>query len=75
MGKNRGKINHLLFMDDLKLYGRNMQESLVQNVRIFSTDIGMAFGIEKCAAVKITRGKVVENEGIELPNGDTIKGL
>ena len=26
MGKNRGKINHLLFMDDLKLYGRNMQE-------------------------------------------------
>ena len=77
MGKNRGKINHLPFMDDLKLHGRNMQEldSLVQSVRIFSADIGMAFGIEKCAAVKITRGKVVESEGIELPNGDTIKGL
>ena len=77
MGKNRGKINHLLFMDDLKLYGRNMQEldSLVQSVRIFSTDIGMAFGIEKCAAVKNSTGRVVESEGIELPNRDTIKEL
>ena len=48
---------------------------LVQSVRIFSTDIRMAFGIEKCAAVKISKGRVVESEGIELPNGDTIKGL
>ena len=36
---------------------------------------GMAFRIEKCAVVKITRGKVFESEGIKLPNGDTIKGL
>ena len=52
-------------------YGLNKKKS----VRIFSTDIGMAFGIERCAAVKISRGRVVESEGIELPNGDTIKGL
>ena len=41
LGELRGKINQLLSMDDLKLYGKTMQElySLVQTVRIFSTDI------------------------------------
>ena len=38
--ESRGKINHLLFMDDLKLYGKTMQEldSQVRTVRIFSSD-------------------------------------
>ena len=42
------KINHLLFMDDLKLYSRNEKEldSLVQTIRIFSKDKGMEFGIK-----------------------------
>ena len=45
--KNDRKINHLLFMDDLKLYGKNEQEinALVQLVRIMSKDVGMEFGI------------------------------
>ena len=35
-----GKVNHLLYMDDLKLYGSNKSqlESLVQTVRIFTQD-------------------------------------
>ena len=51
LGKDRGRFNHLLFMDDLKLYGRNINEidSQIQTVRIFSQDIGMEFGIQKCA--------------------------
>ena len=38
-------------MDYLKLYGRseNAYDSLVKTVRVFSEDIGMEFGIEKCA--------------------------
>ena len=38
--ESRRKINHLLFMDDLKLYGKTMQEldSQVRTVRIFSSD-------------------------------------
>ena len=34
-------INHLLFMDDLRLYSKTEKtlDSLVQTVRIFSTDI------------------------------------
>ena len=44
------KINHLLFMDDLKLFGKNEKEvdSLVSTVKMISEDIGMEFGINKC---------------------------
>ena len=42
---DKTKVNHLLFMDDLKLYGKDKAqlESLTQTVRIFSHDIGMQF--------------------------------
>ena len=45
------KLSHLLYMDDLRLYGKssNELESLLNTVRIFSTDISMEFGLEKCA--------------------------
>ena len=71
------KINHLLFIDDLKLHNRNEKEldSLVQAVRIFSKDIGMEFGIEKCAMLVIEKGKIVKSVGIELPDGKVIKSL
>ena len=44
--KSAAKISHLLYMDDLKLYGKssNESESLLNTVRIFSTDISMEFG-------------------------------
>ena len=66
-----GKINHLLYMDDLKLYGKNKKEleSLVQTVRIFTQDIRMKFGIQKCATVVMKRGKREQDEGILLPDG------
>ena len=49
--ESKEKINHLLFMDDLKLYSRSEKglDSLVQTVCFFSEDKGMEFGIEKCA--------------------------
>ena len=49
------KINHLLFIDDLKLHSRSKKELdlLVQTIRIFSKDIGMEFGKEKCAILVI----------------------
>ena len=45
--KGKSKSNHLLFMDDLKLYGSNLNEidSLVRTVEIVTKDIGMKFGI------------------------------
>ena len=41
--ESKEKINHLLFMDDLKLYIRSEEElgSLLQAVCAFSEDIGM----------------------------------
>ena len=70
MTKDGCRINHLLFMDDLKLFAKNEKEidSLVQTVRIFSDDIGMKFGLEKCAAMTMKRGKRVHSDGIALPD-------
>ena len=64
-------------MDDLKLYSRSGTgvESLVQTVRVFSEDIGMEFGIEKCAMLVMEKGKIVKSVGIELPNGKVIKAF
>ena len=55
--ESKEKINNLLFMDDLKLYSRSEKglDSLVQTVRVFSEDIEMEFGIEKCAMLQIFR--------------------
>ena len=46
-------INHLLYMDDLKLYGKDEAQidSLVKLVYTFSMDIGMEFGLAKCGVV------------------------
>ena len=73
--ESKEKINHLLFMDDLKWYSRSEKglDSLVQTVRIFSKDIGMEFGIEKCAMLVMEKGKIVKSVGIELPDGKVIK--
>ena len=47
------KLNYLLFMDDLKQYPKSEREldSLIQTVRIFSGDVGMVFGLGKCAVL------------------------
>ena len=75
--ERKEKINHLLFMDDLKLYSRSEKGlgSLLQTVRVFSKDVGMELGIEKCAMLVMEKGKIVKSVGIELPNGKIIKSL
>ena len=74
---NGQKVNVLLFMDDLKLYASNEKslESLIQTVRVFSNDIGIEFGVEKCAVLTIKKGKMANSDGIALPNKTTTKGL
>ena len=72
---SKEKINHLLFMDDLKLYSRSEKGlySLIQAIHVFSEDIGMEFGIQECAMLVIEKGKIVKSVGIELPDGKVIK--
>ena len=68
----RNKINHLLFMDDLKLYARTPEEleELVKLVKGYSDDIGMKFGMSKCQTVIVKKGKRMQGEGLELPDGN-----
>ena len=72
MGQTR--INHMFFMDDLKLFGKSERqiESLVNTVHAVSDDIGMEFGIKKCGVLIMKRGKVMTREGIELRNSMTM---
>ena len=64
-------------MDDLKLYSRSEKglDLLEQTIRVFSENIGMEFGIEKCAVLVMEKGKIVKSVIIELPDGKVLKSL
>ena len=66
-----------MYMDDIKLFAKNVKEreTLIHTVRIYSQDIGMEFGIEKCALLVMKSGKRHQTDWIELPNQDKIRTL
>jgi hypothetical protein len=53
------KISHILYMDDLKLIGKSEKElpKQIQAVRIFSDNIHMDFGLDKCAKTVFKKSK------------------
>ena len=69
------RIHHLTFMDDIKWFGKVTKEidTLVQAITIFSGDIRVEFGIEKCALFNIQRGKVTGTEEYSCKMGITSK--
>ena len=69
--KSGTKINHLFYMDDIKLYAKTERDidSLIHLTRIFSQDIGMSFGLDKCGRLIVKRGKITKTDGIDLPEG------
>ena len=73
------QINHLMYMDDIKLLVKNEKEleTLIQAGRIYWEDVGMEFGLEKCAMLVLKSGKQQMMEGIYKYLGilevDTIK--
>ena len=75
--KSGPSINHLLYMDDVKLFGKTEKqlEILMNTVRIFSDDIRMEFGIKKCGVLVMKKGKHVRSEGIEIRSGEKIKEI
>ena len=64
-------------MDDLKLYSKNDQEQVGQLkiVKQFSDDIGMTFGLEKCAKASFKRCKLVSTGNIEISDDTAIQEL
>ena len=75
--RSQEKVNHLMYMDDIKLFAKNEKELeiLMHTVRIYSRDIGMEFGIEKCTMLAMKSGKQQLTDGMEEPNQDKIKTL
>ena len=64
-------------MDDIKLFAKNGREleTLIPTVRIYTRDIEMEFGIEKCAMLVMKSVKRQLTDGMELPYKDKIKTL
>ena len=62
-------------MDDIKHFGKSDDQiySLSQTVFTVSEDIGMEFGVKKCAVVILKKGKLVKFDGIHLPNQEIMK--
>ena len=77
LNRSQEKINHLMYMDDITLFAKNEKELeiLIHTIRIYSQDIGMEFGIEKCALLVMKSGKRHLTDGIELSNQDKIRTL
>ena len=72
-----GKVNHLLYMDDLKLYSKSdvQLERLLHTVYLFSKDVDLTFGLNKCAKTSVIRGKVVSSDDIPLSDDCSIHVL
>ena len=71
------QVNPLMNMDDIKLFAKNKKEleTLIHTVRIYRQDIGMEFGIKKCAMLVMKSGKRQLTDRMELPNKDKINAL
>ena len=67
----------MFYMDDLKLYAKddNELEGLLRIVKGFSDDIGMEFGLSKCAKATFKRGKLEESDHVRLDEETMIKDL
>ena len=74
---NNQKLNHLFYMDDLKLYASNdgELEGMLKTVKTFSDDIGMEFGLDKCAKATFKRGKLTSTNNVRLDDDNIIKEL
>ena len=73
----RVRVNHLLFMDDLKLYGKNEREleTLIRITHQVSSDIKMAFGIDKCGTIHMVGGEVTHSQEIDINPDEAIKEI
>ena len=75
--KDGPKVSHRLYMDDLKLYAESEEDmqTLVNTTAVFSADIKMEFGLDKCATIQVKKGTKAVVDGISLPAGEKIHEL
>ena len=67
LSRSQEKINHEMYMDDIKLFAKNEKEleNQIHAVRIYSQDIGVEFGIEICAVFVMKSGKRHITDGMK----------
>ena len=70
-------INHLFYIDDLKLFAKNDQQlqGLLNIVKQFSDDICMEFELDKCAKATFFRGKLPKAKKFTLNTATVVKDL
>ena len=76
-GNRNQNITNLFFVDDLKMFTRNMNQMkvLLDQVTQFSNDIGMKFGELKCAYLVIDKGRIIQNIEPIVMNEVTIQPM
>ena len=64
-------------MDDLKTYAKNddKQTGLLRTIKSLSGDIGMEFGLDRCAKATFKRGPLADSSNIELDVNTVIQDL
>ena len=74
LSKSQEKVNHLRYRDDIKLFVENEEykKKTIQMVRIYSLDLRIEFGMEKCTMLVMKSRKRRMTEGIERPNQEKI---
>lgn len=69
--KETTRISHLLYIDDLKLFAETKYQllSLINTTKVFSKNICMKLGIDKCAITSLVKGKFVHtnDNATEIP--------
>ena len=63
-------VSNSLYIDDLKVFAADAKqmENCKTIIQEFSNDIGMSFGLEKCAVIHIKKGKVNNTpDTLEIP--------
>ena len=63
-------VSNTFYIDDLKIFAEDAKqmERCRKTIKEFSDDINMSFGLDKCAVIHLTRGKVNNTpETLEIP--------
>lgn len=71
------KLIHLLYVDDMKTFHKSSTKAMVETRRMESMfkDIGLEWGLDKCATVNVKKGKIIPTDGLPLNEKETIHML
>ena len=63
-------LNHLFYMDDLKLFAQNDQQlqGLLNIVKQFSDNMRMEFGLDRCPKATFVCGKLLKTRSLKILN-------